>query len=104
MDFVHKVSSNRPRYKQIYDEISTAMHENTSLNGATVSLKSLEKIFQTSKTPIYQALQMLEVSGYATEFEKKASYILHQNKNKIKSKTQRTLLREHELKLFLKRL
>ena len=71
MDFVHKVSSNRPRYKQIYDEISTAMHENTSLNGATVSLKSLEKIFQTSKTPIYQALQMLEVSGYATRIEKK---------------------------------
>ena len=103
MDFVHKVSSNRPRYKQIYDEISTAMHENTSLNGATVSLKSLEKIFQTSKTPIYKALQMLEVSGYATRIEKKASYILHQNKNKLKSKPKKVLFKEDELKQFFRK-
>ena len=103
MDFVHKVSSNRPRYKQIYDEISNAMHENASLNGAVVSLKALENIFQTSKTPIYRALQMLEVSGYATRVEKKASYVLHQNKNTLKSKPKKMLLREHELKPFFRK-
>lgn len=103
MDFVHKVSSNRPRYKQIYDEISNAMHENASLNGAVVSLKALENIFQTSKTPIYRALQMLEVSGYATRVEKKASYVLHQNKNKLKSKPKKMILREHELKPFFRK-
>ena len=103
MDFVHKVLNNRPRYKQIYDEISNAMHENASLNGAVVSLKALENIFQTSKTPIYRALQMLEVSGYATRVEKKASYVLHQNKNTLKSKPKKMLLREHELKPFFRK-
>lgn len=103
MDFVHKVSSNRPRYKQIYDEITNAMQHNPSLNGAVINLRSLENIFQTSKTPIYQALQMLEISGYATRVEKKASYVLHQDKNEIKSKSKRTVLDEQELKTFFRK-
>lgn len=103
MDFVHKIINNTPRYRQIYDEITNAMQQNPSLDGAIVSLKSLENVFKTSKTPVYQALQMLESSGHATRIEKKASYILHHYENRLKKSNNRLVeVDEFELKSLFK--
>lgn len=79
MNFVYKNSNRQPRYLQIFAEMKTVISTNRALDGVIVSVQSLASIFESSRTPVYQALQMLEKIGLAIRVDKKAQFILRQS-------------------------
>lgn len=75
MNFEYKINQRQPRYQQIFDELKAVILANRPLNGAIVGVQTLASIFQTSRTPVSQALQMLEQSDLAIRVDKRAQYI-----------------------------
>ncbi|MDB2325113.1 GntR family transcriptional regulator [Alphaproteobacteria bacterium] len=80
MDFVHKITTPMPRYRQIYEEMVATINANRPLDGVLLNLNTLTKVFQTSRTPVYQALQMLEADQLVSRVGKKAEFIIHRDK------------------------
>ena len=103
MNFVHKKTLPQPRYRQIYDELATTIEANRPLDGALVNLGTLAKIFKTSRTPVYQALQMLEADKLASRVGRKAEFIFHrQSGQKIQTPPLPVRYTESDLRLFFK--
>ncbi|MGB2323708.1 MAG: GntR family transcriptional regulator [Candidatus Puniceispirillales bacterium] len=81
MDFEYKNYERQPRYQQIFDELKALISANRSLDGVVVSVNMLASIFQTSRTPVHQAMQMLEKSNLAIRINKKAEFVLNHAKD-----------------------
>jgi len=103
MNFVHKNTTPQPRYRQIYEEIATTLEANRPLDGALVNLGTLAKIFKTSRTPVYQALQMLEADQRVSRVGRKAEFIFHrQSGQKLQTPAMPVRYTEADLRSFFK--
>ncbi len=100
MDFEYKINQRQPRYQQIFDEIKKVLIANRPLDGTVVSVKVLASIFKTSRTPVYQAMKMLEANQLAIRVDKRAEFILKRPNNNFTSPVKPNHISENNLKVF----